>query len=1104
MISHSEHASLEAFPPQPSLEAQEESLSEGFRWLLKALLVWVGLMLTVCVPFFIVRKTAVLAMGCILGTTYLIDLRLLDRGHFKAASWTFISVTWLAAFLVVVFRGRIGSQYMVFLLAMTIVAGWMLGSRSMLFFSGLALLSTLLLAVLQALGFELPNYFSGRHPIMVWMLFGFSLVTAVMPLRFILRSLRDSVSVLRDSEERFRVLVHSINGIVWEADPETLQFTFVSQSAERILGYPVNAWKASKWFLHDHLHPEDRDQVLHLCGRVGQALGDYEFRCRMIAADGQVVWLHNKVQVVPENGGTVKLRGIMMDISRYAALEIERDQAVEALRQREEELLEAQRVAQVGSWVWDPHADIVTWSQQLYRIADLDPQLPPPPFKEHEQLFTPESWERLRAAVGEALRSATPYELDLEMVRPDGSRRWIVARGEALRDESGHVARLRGTAQDITERKKDEESLRLFRALIDQSNDSIEVVDPVTFQFLDVNARACLDHGYSREEFLSMNVFDIDPDARATEAKVRRALEHSGFQVFDSYHRRRDGTTFPVEVAVSSIQLDRKYYLAVVRDITQRKRAEEALQASEARFRSLFESSPDAILLTDAGGKIIEMNSQVLEVFGYDRAELAGKPIETLIPERFRQAHPGHRANYGAEPRTRPMGQGLDLYGARKDGSEFPVDIMLSPVETAEGRVALSVIRDITARKRAEEALRQQEAKLRGLFQLAKTLTGTLELPLILDLLNFQSINLVGAEAGCAGLRTEQGLACDSFFQEGIRREMHLAWPPGVGIPGRVLESKKPYLTNDAARDPLIPAKMREALGLWSVLSVPILDARGEVMAFFALHNKQGGGFVESDVETVEGIAQVASIAIQNALAYQRIQQAESELRRLSARLINSQDEERRRIARELHETTAQDLAALRMSLGRVNRLVSHLPAPAQEAIQEALQLSDRLIQAVRTLSYLLHPPLLDVAGLCSAVTWYAEGFSKRSGIDVKVELADDLGRFPRECETTLFRIMQECLTNVHNHSGSRRARVRLARENGHVLMEVQDFGKGMAGWSDRGPESGAQIGVGIAGMRERVKQFHGTLDIDSTRGQGTTVRVVLPIAKTGPRRRYA
>lgn len=308
-------------------------------------------------------------------------------------------------------------------------------------------------------------------------------------------------------------------------------------------------------------------------------------------------------------------------------------------------------------------------------------------------------------------------------------------------------------------------------------------------------------------------------------------------------------------------------------------------------------------------------------------------------------------------------------------------------------------------------------------------------------------------------------------------------------------------MTNDAANDPLIPLETRKALGLRSVLSVPILDSQGEVIAFFALHNKQGGDFIESDVEMVEGIAQVASIAIQNALAYHRIQQAESDLRRLSSRLINSQDEERRRIARELHETAAQDLAALRMSLGRIERAISHLPASAQEAIQEALQISEQLIRAVRTLSYVLHPPLLDVAGLNSAVMWYAEGFSKRSGVNVEVELSDGLGRFSREYETTLFRIMQECLTNVHNHSGSPRARVRMARENGHILMEVQDFGKGMTGCPSRGIASSEQLGVGIAGMRERVKQFHGTLEIESTSGHGTTVRVILPIENPAPKK---
>ena len=156
-------------------------------------------------------------------------------------------------------------------------------------------------------------------------------------------------------------------------------------------------------------------------------------------------------------------------------------------------------------------------------------------------------------------------------------------------------------------------------------------------------------------------------------------------------------------------------FAKVTRDFSDRKRADDALQKSEQQFRALFEYSPDAILVIDPDGIIVEVNAQVEKIFGYQRAELAGQPVEILMPERFRGAHPKHRADYGAEPRTRPMGLGLELCGRRKDGSEFPVDIMLSPVVRPEGKNTISVIRDLTERRRAEEELERKERENRYL-----------------------------------------------------------------------------------------------------------------------------------------------------------------------------------------------------------------------------------------------------------------------------------------------------------------------------------------------------------------------------------------------------
>jgi formate hydrogenlyase transcriptional activator len=202
------------------------------------------------------------------------------------------------------------------------------------------------------------------------------------------------------------------------------------------------------------------------------------------------------------------------------------------------------------------------------------------------------------------------------------------------------------------------------------------------------------------------------PDSELKVAASEGRLEDEGWRV------RKDGSRFWANVVITAIRGKNGELLGfskVTRDFTERKKAEEALRASENRFRSLFEFSPDAIVVTNQEGKIAEVNTHVQEVFGYDRSELLGQPIEVLIPERFHIAHPGHRADYAARPRVRTMGAGLDLYGRRKDGSEFPVDIMLGPVAAPEGQMVLGVIRDLTQKREAEEALRRSEQENRYL-----------------------------------------------------------------------------------------------------------------------------------------------------------------------------------------------------------------------------------------------------------------------------------------------------------------------------------------------------------------------------------------------------
>jgi signal transduction histidine kinase len=208
--------------------------------------------------------------------------------------------------------------------------------------------------------------------------------------------------------------------------------------------------------------------------------------------------------------------------------------------------------------------------------------------------------------------------------------------------------------------------------------------------------------------------------------------------------------------------------------------------------------------------------------------------------------------------------------------------------------------------------------------------------------------------------------------------------------------------------------------------------------------------------------------------------------------LLHLQDEERRRIARELHETIAQSLVVLKMDLSVLSKSKQLLPAPAQEALHEAGALAQECMRQARTLSYLLHPPLLDEAGLYSALRWYVDGFARRSGIDTELQMPSDIGRLSQEVETTVFRIVQECLTNIHRHSGSPTAKVRIARTSKDVVLEVQDEGHGMPDTAlGRTLNSGPTLGVGIAGIRERVQELGGHLEINS-QNRGTTIKVVL------------
>jgi signal transduction histidine kinase len=276
------------------------------------------------------------------------------------------------------------------------------------------------------------------------------------------------------------------------------------------------------------------------------------------------------------------------------------------------------------------------------------------------------------------------------------------------------------------------------------------------------------------------------------------------------------------------------------------------------------------------------------------------------------------------------------------------------------------------------------------------------------------------------------------------------------------------------------------------------------IVAAIDAHNRSD----EADVEAAQARTELDNLMRQLRDANDRLTKAaaqahtmaedarlhKDEYRRLSGRLLQLQDEERRRLAVDLHDSTAQRLAALTMNLDVVEGAKKALDTRSRRALAESRSLADECSREVRTLAYLLHPPLLDEAGLLLAVRWFAEGFAKRSGIHVVLDLAD-VGRLPRPIETALFRVVQESLTNVHRHASAATASIRLTSTVNEVALDIHDQGHGLSDHpaQQNGTLRPGTLGVGIQGMRERISQLSGTFDIEFT-DKGTTVRVSVPL----------
>jgi len=316
------------------------------------------------------------------------------------------------------------------------------------------------------------------------------------------------------------------------------------------------------------------------------------------------------------------------------------------------------------------------------------------------------------------LQTGIPAALDESNTRSDGRVYWFHTKKVPLVLPNG-TTHVLGISLDITERKQADHALRLFRELIDRTSDAVEIIDPSTGRFLDVNETGCQIHGYTRAEYLALAVPDIDP-AMASQPwnEIHEELRRSGVRVFETLHRRKDGSMFPVEVNITYIRLQQDYMLAVVRDISERKRIEQSLRQSEAHKAAILETALDAIITMDHEGMIVDFNPAAEQMFGHRLEEVVGKSLATtIIPPAYRQAHRLGMEHYLTTGEGPVLGQRLEVSGLRADGTEFPLELAITRISTFGLPMFTAYLRDISDRNRKQDQLRRSESFLRLIWE---------------------------------------------------------------------------------------------------------------------------------------------------------------------------------------------------------------------------------------------------------------------------------------------------------------------------------------------------------------------------------------------------
>lgn len=840
--------------------------------------------------------------------------------------------------------------------------------------------------------------------------------------------LRDQASLLDLSQDAILVQTMEGKNLLW------------NQGAERMYGWTKA--EATGRINHDLLQttfPIPREEILSKLAASGYWEGELQQKRR----DGTTILVSSRWALRKDGqGSSGKILMIATDITEHRCAE-------EALRRSEERFrLMADNIGEIF-WLLDPQSlGVLYVSPAFEHICERSLASIYANPTSYREIIHPDDVQHVLEKLA-LLEKTNHFHEQFRIVCPAGKVKWVEVRGFTARDSAGKVTALVGTAQDITKRKSAEDSRHqseeLLRAAVEEAAVGFAMTD-VHGYFMKVNKAYCRITGYSEEELLQRDFRSITHEEDLpVNLALREALlaGESSSGLYQKRYRRKSGELVWAQNSASVLRAGDgtiSGFVVLTTDITDRKRAEDALRESEDRYRDLVEHSQDLICTHDLHGRLLSVNQLPTRILGYTKEELLGKPMREFLLE---EAKP-HFDEYLTRIKNEGSAHGI-LVVLTKSGKQRLWEYSNTlRTEGVSEPVVRGIAHDVTEQKLAERALRLSEEKFAKAFQASPyaIIISTIEEGRLIDV-NDSFVRIMG-------FSREEVIGRTSF-------ELSL-W------------------TNPADRIELIKE----------------LDETGRVNSRQIIFQTRDARplVVNLSSETIVVGGRKCLMSVCEDITERR--RAEERLRNLSGRLLQLQDEERRKLARDLHDATGQDLVALSGTLGHLRETIPTSSRKVRKSVSQCQALADRCIREIRTLSYLLHPPLLDEVGLEDAIRHYVPGYEERTGIEVELEVTL-IGRLSREEEMALFRVMQESLVNIHRHSGSFRAKISLER-NGHgVVLQISDSGRGIPDVGE-GRISGFCFagGVGIQSMQERMKQIHGQLDIKSC-VQGTTVRATVP-----------